>query len=203
MKKIGIIDYGMGNLHSVQNALNYLNQKNIITSDLDEIKKCDKLILPGVGSFYQARKNLSKMKLDTVITELVSKKKIDILGICLGMQLLCESSDEDGFSEGLNLVPLKFTLFKDSKLPKPHIGFNEVKFDPASKLFDGLKKNTNFYFVHSYKGLPTKIINKISYSFYSEKFVSSFEYNNIYGTQFHPEKSQSNGLTLLKNFINI
>ena len=75
MKKIGIIDYGMGNLHSVQNALNYLNQKNIITSDLDEIKKCDKLILPGVGSFYQARKNLSKMKLDTVIIELVSKKK--------------------------------------------------------------------------------------------------------------------------------
>ena len=203
-KKVTIIDYGMGNILSVQNAIEYLGYECQVTSNNKIIKNSELLILPGVGSFKVAMDEIKKLKIDKAIKDNIKKNKGKILGICLGMQLLAEHGVEDGNAEGIGLVPGKILNLKSiTKKKLPHIGFNTVETNNHSGLFKDLKKNKFFYFVHSYFFLPNKTKDfKFSYCKYGKKFVSSYESDNIFGTQFHPEKSQSNGLKLIENFLN-
>ena len=178
-----------------------------ISSSPSEILNSSKIILPGVGSFKAGMLNLKKNNLDQIIKELVTVKEIPILGVCLGMQLLASSSTEDQLEgnciEGLNLIDAKVEKFNTTKIKIPHIGFNNIKFTNNTKLFNKISNNVDFYFLHSYAIFDTNKHYVSSICNYHANFVSSIEYNNIYGTQFHPEKSQTNGLQLLKNFLEI
>ena len=201
---ITVIDYGMGNLWSVLSALRYLGSNPIISSDPDEIVSADALLLPGVGSFRKAMTSLQKNGLDEAIVEAVHSKGTKILGICLGMQLLGASSSEDGNTIGLGLIPTKvdkFTIKEVGANKIPHIGFDVVQSEPNWSLFKGLKNAADFYFVHSYRLLPTALSGNCAICNYGVDFLAAYEKNNIFATQFHPEKSQTNGLILLKNFL--
>jgi len=202
--KLVIIDYGMGNLKSLSGALNYIGVQNIIiTNDLDEINSADKLILPGVGAFKLAMKNIKNLNLDKALKSNVIDKKKPLLGICLGMQLLTNSSTEGGLSEGLQFVPGEVNQFKSGELSVPHIGINQVNPFKGSKLYTSIPQELiDFYFVHSYKMTTNKYIQQ-SNTHYISEFVSSFEKDNIVGVQYHPELSQSNGLKVLSNFISL
>ena len=199
--KIAIVNYGMGNIYSVKSALKHLGFDSILTNSRDEILSSNKIILPGVGSFRLAMQNIKKLELDKILNQAVIDKKKPILGICLGMQLLGVSSDEDGYTEGLNFFDGIVNKFDNNSLKIPHIGFNNVKKCIDSKLMKDIKDLSDFYFVHSYR-MKTKIVNGISFCDYGEKFVAAFEKDNIFGTQFHPEKSQFLGLKLIENFLN-
>jgi glutamine amidotransferase len=199
--KIVIVDYNMGNIKSITSALNYLQIEDVVvSSDYNVMKSANKLILPGVGSFAKAIDEIKLKKIDISLKKLILDDEVPILGICLGMQLLCDFSTEDGDSKGLSYVKGEVTRFENSALKVPHIGFNQVKKHKSSILFDKISDNSDFYFVHSYKMLSNAKINQ-SICSYGIDFIASFEYKNIYGVQFHPELSQKNGLKLLKNFI--
>ncbi len=202
-KKITIIDYGAGNLISIQNAIEYLGYKTIISDNPKIILNSEFLILPGVGSFYRSMQKLNKLKITNAIKKNININGGKILGICLGMQLLASLGTEDKEINGIGLIKGKvIKLDKISKKILPHIGFNLIKTDYKDGLFSGLEDNKFFYFVHSYYLKIEKKENfKFSYCNYGGKFISSFENNKVFGTQFHPEKSQKNGLKLLKNFI--
>ena len=202
--KLVIIDYGMGNLKSLSGALNHIGVQNIIiTNDLDEINSADKLILPGVGAFKLAMKNIKNLNLDKALKSNVIDKKKPILGICLGMQLLTNSSTEGGLSEGLKFIPGEVNQFKSGELSVPHIGINQVNPFKGSKLYTSFTQELiDFYFVHSYKMTTNNDIQQ-SYTRYISEFISSFEKDNIVGVQYHPELSQSNGLKVLSNFISL
>ena len=195
---IAIIDYKMGNLGSVKNALDSLNIDSVITSDIDVIKKADKLILPGVGAFKKAMDNLKELKLDKVIIEEVNKGK-PILGICLGMQLLFSSSEEYGLTDGLNILSGKIVHFKENGLKIPHMGWNNLIIPKNSKLFKGLD-NPYVYFVHSYHLETSNKDYLLTNTIYGYEFSCAVEYKNVFATQFHPEKSGDVGLKILKNF---
>ena len=202
-KKVAIIDYGMGNLKSIINALDYLGVENKLISDPKYLFKYSHIILPGVGSFKKAIKNLKTNGMFETLIK-ISKKKQKIFGICLGMQLLFDSSTEEGYTKGLGIINgkvEKFSLRETKNLKIPHVGFNEVLFDKTNTFFKGIKNSSDFYFNHSYRvNKFEENINQV-FSSHGETFLSGFNLENIYGTQFHPEKSQSNGLLLLKNFI--
>jgi len=202
---IAIINYKMGNLQSVQNALDYLGIKNEIVSDPGKIQNASKIILPGVGSFRKAMRNIKEMGLYEPICDVVLKKKTPILGICLGMQLLAKSGEEDGLTDGFGFVDDHVGRFDiDKKYKVPHVGFNSVTVNREnSTLFNGLGEGTDFYFVHSFRLGDLSKPYMSSVTEYGENFISSFEHGNVFGTQFHPEKSQSNGLKLLLNFANL
>jgi len=208
MKKIVIIDYLINNLWSVQSALNNLGYNYKISNDSEVIKDSSHLILPGVGSFRLAMLNIKKLRIDQAIKSSLNNGS-KILGICLGMQLLASRGYEDGNTAGLNLINAevkKINISKNKKKIKiPHVGFNSVKFNEKSNLFKGINNYCDFYFVHSFVLSINKLTNDhlISTCNYGEAFISSVEYKNIYGTQFHPEKSQKNGLKIIKNFINL
>ena len=210
MKKVVIIDYGMGNIWSVMSAIEYLGMKAIKSNNPDVVSKSRLLILPGVGSFRMAMNKLKQSQLDLAIHESISQGNNKILGICLGMQLLGDSSEEDGYTEGLGLVPMTFKHFDnkniDHKTKVPHVGFNAITIDNNEGIFKGLQSTSEFYFVHSYRALTENITGKSNCIYatcnYGIEFIAGFDYGNICGTQFHPEKSQTNGLILLKNFIN-
>ena len=202
---IVIIDYGMGNLFSIQSAIRYLGAESIITSDKNTVINAGRIVLPGVGSFHKAMGNLYTSDLVEVLRETVISKKIPILGICLGMQLMGESSTEDSFREGLRLIDCPVERFDDGKsesLKIPHVGFNTVSVMQKSKLFDGLGSHVDFYFTHSYRMKYTDQSYAAGICHHGESFIAAFEKEHICGTQFHPEKSQTNGLLLLRNFIN-
>lgn len=202
--KIQIIDYGMGNIHSVVNAFDHLGLETEITSDPVSIKKSECLVLPGVGSFHRAMITLEERGLADSIREAVLNRKVKILGICLGMQLLCEAGSEDTETKGLGFIPGRVDRFKDSELTGnkvPHIGFNTVDGSNCQNLFKGLKPSSDFYFVHSYRLLPENLGGNIACCTYGTEFVAAYQKDNIFATQFHPEKSQNNGLRILKNFI--
>ena len=199
--KITIVDYGMGNINSIIGALKYLKIDEIIVSNsLLEIASADKLILPGVGSFSMAMSNIKKLNIDTYLRDSVLVDKKPILGICLGMQLMADSSTEDSYSQGLGFVKGTVRRFSESSLKVPHMGFNQVEIKPNSKLFKGLNNMSDFYFVHSFRMNSDANINQ-SECTYIDKFIASYEHDNIAGVQFHPELSQTNGLKLLNNFI--
>ena len=195
---IAIINYKMGNLGSVKNALDSLNIESVITDDIDVIKKADKLILPGVGAFKEAMENLKKLNLIDTIKEEVKKGK-PILGICLGMHLLFSSSEEYGFTEGLNILEGKIIHFKENGLKIPHMGWNNLSIPTNTKLFKGLN-NPYVYFVHSYHLVTDNKDYLLTKTTYGYEFSCAVEYKNIYATQFHPEKSGDVGLQILKNF---
>ena len=199
-----IINYGMGNLWSIQSALNYLGVDSTINSDPGVISRADRLILPGVGSFSKAMTNLKAGKLETAIKDAVSINKIPLMGICLGMQLLGLSSTEDGSSGGLGFVSAPVERFDEkacSGLKIPHVGFDTVLVEKGSKLFKDLDQRIDFYFTHSYSMPYADQPYAQGTCVYGEKFIAAFEEGRVCGTQFHPEKSQTNGLRVLKNFI--
>lgn len=191
----------MGNLYSIEKALKFLNQNFIISSDIKILEKCDTYLLPGVGAFRNAMKKIKIKKIDKMIFSETKKGK-PILGICLGMQLLGSKSYEFQETKGLKLNDLTFKPFKNSinKIDF-HIGFNEVTYPKKSKLFKNIPQNSDFYFLHGFYAKPTKEKSLYGISQYKNKFVSSFENDNIFGVQFHPEKSQAHGISLLQNFL--
>ena len=195
----------MGNTWSVISAIKYLGFNCELSNNIEQISNAEYIILPGVGSFKKGIQNLKDLGLFTLLKNKKFLKDKKILGICLGFQLLGISSTEEGYENGLNLIPLKvdkFT-FNTTEFKIPHIGFNSVKFQFQDKLFLGLKNEADFYFVHSYRFRYDYIDGSIAYCDYGEKFIAAYHKNNIYGTQFHPEKSQTNGLILLKNFFEV
>jgi glutamine amidotransferase len=202
---ITIIDYGMGNLGSIQNMIKKVGGKSIITSDSEIIFKADKLLLPGVGSFDRAMSNLNDLNLVDVIRQKASSG-IPILGICLGMQLLADWSEE-GQSIGLGIIPgeVKKFIIKNNKMKIPHMGWNLVRYKPSSKLFANFETfdEVKFYFVHSYHFIARFDSNILATTSFDIDFTSSINKGNIYGVQFHPEKSHKYGMSLIKNFVEL
>lgn len=198
---VGIIDIKMGNLYSLEKLFRYLNQKYFISSNPKILKKCDKLILPGVGDYKSAMSKLKKNKLEKFIVKEVKNKK-PILGICLGMQLLGKKSFESGETLGLNLNDLVYKPWKNKKnIIDHHIGFNQVKFPKNSILSKNITDNSDFYFIHAYYAKIGNELSSYGFTKYKNKFVSLYEKKNVFGVQFHPEKSQKYGIILIKNFL--
>jgi imidazole glycerol-phosphate synthase subunit HisH len=199
--KITIVDYGMGNLHSILSTLNYLGFWDInISAKRDDLVASDRLILPGVGNFNLAMQIIKEKKLDISLSESVLEKEIPILGICLGMQLLGVSSTESKYTTGLSFIKNKCEVFNSRDLTVPHVGFNQVNINPNSILLKNLNPCPDFYFTHSFQMLPLDDAEE-SLTTYGNSFVSAFEKGNIFGTQFHPELSQKNGMIVFKNFL--
>ena len=202
--KLVIIDYGMGNLWSVYSAFKYLGVDVSISSEPRDILAADLLVLPGVGSFRQAMNSLENRGLASIIKEAVLVKRTKILGICLGMQLFAEFGLEDGHAEGLGFIEGsvdKFQFNGKDEFKLPHIGFNNVVFSSGSVLGSGLKPASDFYFVHSYRMSSEGLPGQVSICDHGGKFLAAYERDNLFATQFHPEKSQTNGLQLLTNFL--
>ncbi|MCR5702110.1 MAG: imidazole glycerol phosphate synthase subunit HisH [Lachnospiraceae bacterium] len=200
---ISILDYDAGNIKSVEKALQYLGQEAVITRDRETILHSNKVILPGVGSFGDAMGKLKDYKLDEVIYEIVDKK-IPFLGICLGLQLLYESSDEAPGVEGLGVLKGKILRIPDApELKIPHMGWNSLNISEGAKLFKGIPQNSYVYFVHSYY-LKADNENEVAATTeYSTHIHASVEKDNVFACQFHPEKSGEVGLAILKNFIDL
>lgn len=201
---ITVVDYGMGNLWSVLSALRYLGCNPKVTGDPDEVFSADSILLPGVGSFRKAMLSLQEKGLDQAIISATKTKNTKVLGICLGMQLMGARSSEDGDTAGLGLIPAEVDKFSPDEIGGnkiPHVGFDEVDSYSDSILFKGLKSGADFYFVHSYRMLPNGLSGKPATCNYGVEFLAAYEHENIFATQFHPEKSQTNGLILLKNFL--
>jgi glutamine amidotransferase len=200
---IVIIDYGVGNTYSVSNAIKYLGYKKLMVSNIEkEIREADALILPGVGAFDEATRNLKARNLIEVLNEEVLGKGKPILGICLGMQLLASASEENGFHEGLNWIEGRV---KKLELPNgfavPHVGWNDVTCNFSDPLFNRNADNSNFYFDHSYYfDCDEKYV--AAYCNYGVKVTAAVQHKNIFGVQFHPEKSQTSGLKLFRSFFN-
>ncbi|WP_417291665.1 imidazole glycerol phosphate synthase subunit HisH [Corallibacter sp.] len=202
---ITIVDYGMGNLGSVFNMFKKIGVESKITSDLEEIKGAQKILLPGVGSFDNAMKRLNESGIRDILDTKVFVEKTPVLGICLGMQLLTLGSEE-GKEKGLgwiNANTKKFQFAKEKKLKVPHMGWNLVYPSTKSKLTENFVEESRFYFVHSYYVEVENQENSILKSNYGIEFDSAIQHNNIYGAQFHPEKSHKFGMKLFENFSKI
>lgn len=201
---IKIVDYGMGNLGSIFNMFKRIGVPSMITSDLEEIKSAKKLLLPGVGSFDKAIEKINNSGIKEILDQKVLTEGTPILGICLGMQLLTNSSEE-GIEKGLgyiNASTKKFS-FQDKKMKVPHMGWNLVEKSSSSLLTKDFEKESRFYFVHSYYVKVENQENSILKTKYGLEFDSAINNKNIYGAQFHPEKSHRFGMKLLKNFSKI
>ncbi len=201
---IVIIDYGVGNLGSVQNMLKKIGVPSIISSDIDTIRQAEKVILPGVGAYAHAMEKIHDKGLRQTLDFVASERKIPVLGICLGMQLLLDFSEE-GCCEGLGWIPGRVSRFpRELDVKVPHMGWNLVTsptFDPLSL---GLEKDSRFYFVHSYYALVEKKEDSVFKCFYGGiEFDAGIHHNNVFGVQFHPEKSHKFGMRLLSNFARI
>jgi glutamine amidotransferase len=202
-QKIVIIDYGMGNIGSIVNMFTFLGIKPIVTSDEKIISNADKLVLPGVGNFDRAIENITKLNLGDTIREMALERKIPFLGICLGMQLMCNKSEE-GVLPGLSLINAnvnKFVFSDSFKFKVPHMGWDYISIQKESQIFDELNNSSRFYFVHSYFVQCEHNEDILATTSYGKEFVSAFQKDNIIGVQFHPEKSHKYGITLFKNFI--
>lgn len=195
---ITIIDYGMGNLHSVQKAFEKVGADVCVSPKPEDIRRAGAIVLPGVGAFGDAMNNLSKRGLVDVIKEEVGAGK-PFLGICLGLDLVFEESDEHGLHEGLGLLPGRVELLP-TELKVPHIGWNSISVRKQSRLLEGIPDGSFFYFVHSYAVVPREKPDILCTTGYGCEFVSAVEHENIAAVQFHPEKSSSLGLAMLKNF---
>ena len=202
-RMIAIIDYDAGNLKSVEKALKYLGQDVIVSRDSSEILQADKVILPGVGSFGDAMNNLDHFNLVDTIKK-VAEKDTPFLGICLGLQLLFEKSDETPGAEGLGILKGEILRIPPKEgLKIPHMGWNSLNIKPQARLFDGIANNSYVYFVHSYY-LKAEDENIVAASTeYSTHIHASVESGNIFACQFHPEKSSDVGLRILKNFASL
>ena len=200
---IAIIDYDAGNIKSVEKAMQLLGQEVIITRDRETIMNADKVILPGVGAFGDAMSKLRQYGLDEVIRD-VTAKGTPFLGICLGLQLLFERSDETPGVEGLGILKGEILRIPDKEgLKIPHMGWNSLKINPNSKLLKGIPEDVYVYFVHSYYLKAKHIEDVAATTDYIVPVHAAVEHDNIFATQFHPEKSGDVGLEILKNFVSI
>lgn len=207
-----IVDYHMGNLHSVKKKLDFLKVDSVISSDPAVILSATKLILPGVGHFGKAMENLRKLNLIDALNEAVLVKKTPILGICLGMQLMAKSSEErldhgaTNLEHGLGWFDaevIKFKMNDTLRFKIPHTGWNTNSIEKESPLMKDIPKDSEFYFVHSYYFKPTNEEDVLNYSEYESRFASAVSKETIFGVQYHPEKSHDIGLLLLKNFLEL
>lgn len=197
-----IVDYGMGNLHSVKNAVEAAGGRATIAGDPDAVRKAERIILPGVGAFGDAVKNLRRKGLDAAIRE-AAGAGTPLLGLCLGLQLLFTRSEEFGDHEGLNLIPGNVRRFRDADLRVPHVGWNQIEGEKADPLLEGIPEGSFFYFVHSYYVEPSLPEHVLRWTSYGGRFCSIAGRENVRGTQFHPEKSQDAGQALFRNFLRI
>jgi imidazole glycerol-phosphate synthase subunit HisH len=194
---VAIADYGMGNRRSVEKALAHVGAESVITADHDELRAAEKVILPGVGAFPEAMRNLRRTGLDDVIRERAAAG-VPVLGVCLGMQLLFESSAEHEGARGLGILPGEVARLAAPKLP--HIGWNLVALEREAPLTAGLGRAAAFYHVHSFVCRPADRADVVGWGEYGERFPSIVARGNVMGAQFHPEKSSRDGLKLLANF---
>ena len=198
---IAIIDYGAGNLFSVKNALDFLQKESTITEDVQEIRKADAMILPGVGAFPDAMRMLKEKGLDKVICEEAQRKPL--LGICLGMQMLFETSYEFKETKGLGLLEGSVVPIDGGGLKIPHMGWNNLTILNPCKMTEGLKEDAYVYFVHSYYLKAGREEDVTATTEYSALIHASVEHDNVFACQFHPEKSSEIGLKILKNFVEL
>jgi imidazole glycerol-phosphate synthase subunit HisH len=199
--RICILDYGMGNLRSVEKALEHVGATVTITNDAETVRAADGLILPGVGAFPKAMEGVRHLGLD----ELISERRgagVPILGICLGLQLLFDSTTELGGAEGLGLLPGSVAELEADGLKVPHIGWSPTRWEKDSPLIEGIDSETPFYFVHSFAPAPEPG-DLLGTATYGARFACAAERDNVFGVQFHPEKSSAAGLRLLSNFAGI
>lgn len=200
---IVVIDYGMGNLKSVENAFRKYTDEVVVTDDYNTIKNAEKLVLPGVGSFGKAMENIDKLNLRSLILEKVNANT-PLIGICLGLQLLFDTSEESPGVEGLGIIPGSVKRFSaDMKLKVPQIGWNSVVKASENVLLDGVKNDDYFYFVHSFYVDPLDTNVALTKTEYGIEYVSSVQKDNVVAFQFHPEKSHNIGLSIIENFINL
>ena len=192
----------MGNLRSVEKAVEAVGGRPVITGDPDAVRKGTRLILPGVGAFGDAMENLRRGDLDNAILEAVKSGR-PLLGLCLGLQLLFTQSEEFGSHEGLNLIPGNVRKFNEPGLRVPHVGWNQIEGVQSNPLLQGIREGSYFYFVHSFYVAPAVTKSVLCWTNYGHRFCSIARSDNVWGAQFHPEKSQDAGKKLLSNFLNI
>ena len=204
-KKTIIIDSGLGNINSLTNCIDSLEFKYEIVQSPNENIIFDKIIFPGVGSYSHAMKSIISKKWDNFIKKNVIEKKKHYLGICIGMQILSNYGYENTKTKGLGIIDgeVKNIQLNEAKLKIPHIGWNDVEFKNKNELYDGIKNFSDFYFDHSFIFKTNNELDISTLTEYEKKFVSSVKKGNIFGTQFHPEKSADNGKKLLNNFLNL
>jgi len=199
-----IVDYGVGNLASIRNMLKKIGVEALISSKAEDILAADKLILPGVGAFDTCAEKLQQSGLLEALMQKVIKEKTPVLGVCVGMQLLTQGSEE-GKLPGLGWIKGKIVRFNQAKLPSslkiPHMGWREVKLNKESRLFKEMFEEPRFYFVHSYHPVLDNAADALVTADYGYSFVAGMEHDNIIGVQFHPEKSHKFGMKLLENFV--
>jgi glutamine amidotransferase len=200
--RIAVLDYGMGNLRSVEKALEHVGATATITADPEGARRSDGLILPGVGAFPRAMEEIRARGLDELIDERRGAG-VPILGICLGLQLLFDSTTELGGADGLGQLPGGVADLDAEGLKVPHIGWSPVRWERESRLTEGIESETPFYFVHSFAPAPDEPGDLLGTATYGARFACAAERENVYGIQFHPEKSSSAGLRLLANFAGI
>ncbi|WFU75674.1 imidazole glycerol phosphate synthase subunit HisH [Bradyrhizobium sp. CB2312] len=202
---VGIINYGMGNIASVCNSLARLGTTPVVLDEPGDINQVDKLILPGVGAFAAAMANLTEFRWVGPIRDAVLNRKMPLLGICLGMQLLADESEEGGITNGLGLIKGRVTALraKDSSLRIPHVGWNSVYPMNDSVLFLSIASGTDFYFVHSFAFEPKDTSSTAATTKYGHPFTSAIERGHIFGAQFHPEKSSTAGARVIQNFLEV
>lgn len=200
---VGVIHYGMGNEGSILNMLHKLGEEAIVVKHKDELESADKIILPGVGSFDRGMENLQELNFINAIRQEVLEKKKPLLGICLGMQLLGRKSEE-GTRAGMGLIPfdnIRFRFENNDNLKVPHMGWNIVDFQQTDKVLEGIEGRQRYYFVHSYHAVCDNKENILMTCEYGYTFVAAVKRENIYGVQFHPEKSHRFGMRFLDNFV--
>lgn len=198
-----ILDYGSGNVRSIANMLLSMDYDAIITNDENEINESSHIILPGVGSFGAAMKNITaNLPLD-VIHEKVFRRETPILGICVGMQVMADEGDEFGRHAGLGWIPGRVKKLQTNSLPLPHVGWNSLEKKQGVSILTNISDTSDFYFTHSFKFVAGNVSSVVSYTTYEDKFASIIQKNNIVGVQFHPEKSQRAGQILISNFMEL
>ena len=197
---IAVVDYGMGNRRSVEKALEHVGARTVITGDRRAIADADGIVLPGVGAFPRAMSNLRELSLDELLRERAAAG-VPVLGVCLGMQLLFDSSTEHEGAAGLGLLPGEVTALRAPERKLPHIGWNLVEIRRPARLTAGMPGAVAFYHVHSFACRPSDGSDTVGESEYGETFASIVERDNVAGVQFHPEKSSGDGLALLANFV--
>ncbi len=202
MTTIGIVDHGMGNRRSVEKALERVGARVALTAGHDALRAADGLIVPGVGAFAAAMRAMRELGLDELVVERAGEGT-PVLGLCLGMQLLFDASTELGGDRGLGLLPGRVVALEAADLKVPHIGWNEVAFTRSSPLLEGLGEHAAFYHVHSFVAMPDEEGDVLGRGDYGGPFTSIVGRGDVYGVQFHPEKSSAAGLALLANFTSV
>ncbi|MBN2045875.1 MAG: imidazole glycerol phosphate synthase subunit HisH [Anaerolineales bacterium] len=199
---ITVINYGLGNLHSVEKAIAYAGGDAKVTDDPEMILKADKVVLPGVGAFADGMKGLAARGVVSSVKETALSGK-PLLGICLGMQLFFEASEEDGHHEGLGLLKGKVKAFDQPGIKIPQIGWNQLEIDKPSRLMQEIQQGSYVYFNHGYYCIPEDVSDILTTTWYGVRFASTVQRENVIGVQFHPEKSQQIGLKIIRNFVEL